>query len=408
MIEKIIIVGAGHAGGRLAEYLAQKQDRFDVTLIGEESFQPYERPPLSKSVLLGTSSLEDCLIWKKGDTGGKIDVRLGVSVLHIDRDAKTVRLSDDSDLNYDRLVLATGSEVRQFSVPGDHFEGVMSLRSFSDSVAVSERFLASEKMIVVGGGFIGLEVASIAAQRGLSPSVIEASSRPLGRLVPQAISERIADAHRNANVELIFGAMVQRFVSNGRGKIKRAILSNGETVECDLAVVAVGVKPVVRLAEEAGLKVDVGVSTDERLQTSDPNIFACGDIASFWHPLYKQSIRLESWQNAEDHAKILAAVLSDEDVPKPSVPFFWSDQYERSLQILGLPHLGSSIRVKMATENSTILLHYDARDRIVGATAFGTIEEIGRELRQTRHLIASMSVYIAADFSDQELEILSS
>jgi len=404
---RVVIVGAGHAGGRLAEYLVNASDRFDVTLIGTEPVNPYERPPLSKNVLLGKADLDSCLLWKHTATADRMNLKLSTTVEKIYRDEKRVHLSDGSSVAYDYLVLATGSEVRNFSVPGDHYEGVMSLRSIADAMSVSDLFLATKNILVVGAGFIGLEVASIAAQRNVAPVVVEASGRPLARLVPEVIAKRIARMHDASKVTFRFGVMVERFLSDGRGNIQRAILSSGEEVTCDLAVIAVGVKPVVALAKEAELKVNVGVETDQQLRTSDPSIFAIGDIASFYHPLYKQHIRLESWQNAEDHAKIVAGVLQDQQAETVSVPFFWSDQYDKSLQILGLPHLGSSIRVKKKTTEYAILLHYDSLDRIVGATAFGVAENIGRELRQTRKLIASKTVYNPDDFGGEHLETLS-
>ena len=403
--QNIVIVGGGHAGGRVAELLVRGSGNFNVTIIGEEPVPPYERPPLSKKVLLGEAGLEECLLWKKKSTADGLVIRLGSTVERVNRQEKTVFLCDGTTLPYDQLVLATGSRVREFSIPGSHFRGAVTLRSFADSQDVSKRFLAAKKMSVVGGGFIGLEVASVAAQRGFSPKVVEASDRLLSRLVPPMIAERIAKTHRDANVDLSYGAMVTRFVSDGHGNVKRAVLSNGDSVDCDLAVIAVGVEPVIDLAEEAGLKIDVGVSTDEQLRTSDPDIFACGDIASFWHPLYAQRIRLESWQNAEDHAKIVASAILGDEVPEPAVPFFWSDQFELSLQILGLPHLGSSVRRKMATDQSAIFLHFDPRERLVGATAFGIAEEIGREMRQTKHLIAALSKYDPESFG-ADLEIV--
>lgn len=402
MTRKIVIVGGGHAGGRLAELLVQRSGDLEVSLVGAEPFLPYERPPLSKNVLLGTAGFEDCQLWKRGQISDQIDIRLEVSAERIERSEKNVHLSDGTNIPYDQLVIATGSCVRNFSVPGDHNNGVLSLRSYADSVAVSKRLLTSENMIVVGGGFIGLEVASIAAQCGLQPKVVEASDRPLGRLVPRPIASRIIDMHNDAGVDLQFGTMVKQFLSNGRGNIQSAVLSNGERCNCDLAVIAVGVRPKVELARQAGLEVNVGIVTDHQLRTSDPNIFACGDVALFWNPLFQRHIRLESWQNAEDHARILAGVLTCEEVPCPSVPFFWSDQFDRSLQILGLPHLGSSVRVKFRSSTSLVLLHYDARDRLVGVTAFGTTDQIAPELRKPRKLIASMAKFDPAQLGHLE------
>ncbi|WP_439397906.1 NAD(P)/FAD-dependent oxidoreductase [Bradyrhizobium sp. PMVTL-01] len=404
---RIVIVGGGHAGGRLAQLLSRGPDRVRVTLVGAEPIHPYERPPLSKGVLLGTRGLDDCVLWKPDDAvWGRVETHLGVTVEYVDRVRKNIRLNDGRMIGYDRLVLATGSRIREFSVRGSQLRGVFSLRSYADAQNVSRHFLASNQVAVVGGGFIGLEVAAAAAQRGVQPRVIEASDRLLSRLVPRLVADRLAETHLHAGVQLTYGAMVERFGSNGHGSLKRAVLSNGDVVDCSVAVVAVGVEPEISLAIDAGLEIDVGVKTNEQLRTSDPNIFACGDIAAFWHPLYQRHIRLESWQNAEDHARILAAVLLGEEATAPSVPFFWSDQYDLSLQIMGLPHLGTSTRRKQTASGSSILLHCDAIDRLVGATAIGPSALIGRELRKTRQLIASRTICNSVTLDGAELEVV--
>ena len=388
MTQKIVIVGGGHAGGRLAQKLAASAQELSVALIGAEPIFPYERPPLSKGVLLGIQDMDYCAIWKPSDPAWKkIRTKLNTPVIEIDAKQRRVILQDSSTVPYEKLVIATGSRVRKISVPGNHLGGILALRTFEDATALSKRFLAARKLLVVGGGFIGLEVAAAAAQRGLSPRLVEASDRLLARIVPHDVAAKLAEVHVSHGTMFTFGTMVEEFLSDDNVNVSGALLSTGEIIECDLVVVATGVEPNTEIAKSAELEVEVGIVTDQNLQTSNPHIYACGDVAAFWHPLFNQRTRFESWQNAESHADILGDILLDK-IPQPlPVPFFWSDQFDLSLQIMGLPHLGSSARDNSTDEENIIYHHYDALTKLVGVTAMGHTENIGKEVRKTRRLI---------------------
>jgi len=385
---RVVIVGGGQAGGRLAQLLA-RVDRLSVTLVCQEPHPPYERPPLSKGVLLGTRGFDSCLIWPPGDAGWeKVELRVGVSAESIDRKARTIRLDDGARLSYDHLVLATGSRLRQLTVPGSGLGNVHSLRSYDQALAIAEDFAPGKRLVVVGGGFIGLEIAASARLRDLETTVVEASDRLLARVVPARIAGLLARRHEAEGVTLRMGAMVERFISNGRGAVKAVELSTGEMLACDVAVVGVGVAANIELAAKAGLEVDVGIRVDEQLRTSDAAVFAIGDVATFRHPLYGRHVRVEAWQNAEDHAKVVAALLAGQEAVADSVPYFWSDQYDLSLQIVGLPHLGSSVVTRTRNDGAAILFHLEPDGRIVGATGLGTSGSIGRDIRLTQLLIA--------------------
>ena len=388
-MKKIVVIGGGQAGGRLAHALGPDSERFRVTLVCREPHPPYERPPLSKGVLLGTTPFEKCLIWPAGDAAWSgIDLRVGVSAEAIDRRARTVRLSTGKSLAYDILVLATGSDLRRLSVPGSDLEGIHNLRSVDDALGIARRFEKGKRLVVVGGGFIGLEIAASARSRDLATSVIEASDRLLARVVPPTIAGLLAKRHEAEGVTLHMGTMVERFISNGHGAVSAVELSSGQILPCDLAVVGVGVKAEVDLAVRAGLDVDVGIAVDSSLRTSDPAIFACGDVATFWHPLYDQHVRVEAWQNAEDHARVIAAVIRGEEAVSDTVPWFWSDQYDLSLQVAGLPRLGSSVVSRTMDDGAVILFHLGPNGRIVGATGLGPAGSIGRDIRIAQALIA--------------------
>jgi 3-phenylpropionate/trans-cinnamate dioxygenase ferredoxin reductase subunit len=402
---RVVIVGGGQAGGRLAHLLA-RADRLAVTLVCQEPHPPYERPPLSKGVLLGTRGFDSCLIWPPGDAAwDKVELRVGVSAESIDRKARRVRLDDGATLGYDHLVLATGSRLRQLTAPGSRLANVHSLRSYDQALAIARDFASGKRLVVVGGGFIGLEIAASARLRDLETTVVEASDRLLARVVPARIASQLARRHEEEGVTLRMGAMVERFISNGRGAVKAVELSTGETLPCDLAVVGVGVAANVELAAGAGLEVDVGIRVDRQLRTSDPAIFAIGDVATFWHPLYERHVRVEAWQNAEDHAGVVAALLAGQEAVADAVPYFWSDQYDLSLQIVGLPHLGSSVVARTREDGAAILFHLEPDGRIVGATGLGTAGSIGRDIRLTQVLIAQRAYPDRAVLMDPEARL---
>jgi 3-phenylpropionate/trans-cinnamate dioxygenase ferredoxin reductase component len=386
---RVVVIGGGQAGGRLTQILGANPRDFEVTLACQEPHPPYERPPLTKGVLTGQTTREHCLIWRDQDDAWRnVELRLGVSADAIDREAKWVRLSDGAKLGYDTLVFAMGSSVRRFSVEGATLKGVHYLRNIDDSLAIARRFEPSKRLVVVGGGFIGLEIAASARAQGIDTTLVEASDRLLARVVPSVVADRLAKRHRSEGVRMRMGAMVERFVSGPGDALCALELSTGEVLPCDLAVIGVGVKANSALAVSAGLSVDVGIRVDASLRTDDPSIFACGDVATFWHPLFDQYVRVEAWQNAEDHARVVAKVIMGEKAVSDAVPWFWSDQYDLSLQIAGLPTFGSSTATRVMDDGALILFHLTPSGRIVGATGLGKVESIGRDVRLAQILIA--------------------
>ena len=334
-----------------------------------------------------------------------VDLRLGVSAEAIDRKKKTLRLSTGDGLAYDTLVIATGSGLRRLSVAGSGLRGIHSLRSIEDALAIQRSFARSKRVVIVGGGFIGLEIAVSARLCGLETTVVEASDRLLARVVPAAIARRLAERHAAEGVTLRMGTMVERFVSNGRGAVRSAVLSSGEIIPCDLAVVGVGVFAEEEIAVDAKLDVEVGIRVDASLRTADPAIFAAGDVARFWHPLYDRHVRVEAWQNAEDHARIIAEIIRGEDRVCDTVPWFWSDQYDLSLQIAGLPRLGSSVVTRSLADGAVILFHLGPSGRIVGATGLGRAGSIGRDIRIAQSLIAGRAHPDPAELRDPRIRL---
>ena len=388
MPKRIVIIGAGQAGGRVAQILATHADAdMSITLIGSEPHPPYNRPPLSKGVLLGKSGLEDCSIWPQdGSVAGRVVFHAGRKAKSFDTRKQSVELDNSTVLEYDKLVIATGSQVRRLSVPGAGAEGVHALRTFDDAERIARQFRKGKRLLVIGGGFVGLEIAAAARSKGLETMVVEATHRLLSRIVPEEVGAALARYHEEAGVSFRVGAMVEELVTARSSKLKAAVLSNGETVPCDLAVVGVGVTADTALAKAAGLDVQVGIRTDASLRTSAPNVFAAGDAVSFWHPLFERHVRVEAWHNAEDHARVVADQLLGQSAVCNTVPFFWSDQYDRSMQIVGIPHFGSEL-VSCSMEDAKILYHLDAHGVLVATTALGPHNIIGKRISEARRLI---------------------
>ncbi|MGN6404727.1 NAD(P)/FAD-dependent oxidoreductase [Sinomonas sp.] len=344
----IVVVGAGQAGVQLVDSLRAGGYGGRLTVLSRESERPYQRPPLSKDFVAGGSQAEPLRLRGESffDDAG-VDARWGVSAVAIDRARRRVRTSDGEWLAYDALVLATGADSRALGVPGEHLGGVHRLRTLDDARAASAGLASARRVAVVGAGFIGLEFAAAARARGLDVTVISPTARPLRRSVSPAVSAYLVDRHELDGVrfELCEGVSAISGVDDDAGRVAAVVLASGRALPADLVVVGVGVTPASALAADAGLAVedDGGIAVDGSLRTSDPAIFAIGDCASFPSPHAGRRVRLESVQNATDHARHAAAALLGQDAgPYAELPWFWSHQGKVKLQIAGLSRPGAS------------------------------------------------------------------
>ncbi|MEZ5996491.1 MAG: FAD-dependent oxidoreductase [Hyphomonadaceae bacterium] len=335
-IKRVIIIGAGQAGGETAQRLRQGGFAGDITLIGEEPAAPYQRPPLSKAYLKGDLDM-DRLLLRPASVYADEDVALltRTRAVWIDRTNKRVRLEGGRELPYDALVLATGAKPRKLPLAGADLSGVHLFRTAADADAIRPHFVAGAKLVVIGAGFIGLEAAAVGRQLGLDVTVIEAAVRPLARVTSPEVAGFFLDEHTRQGVRFVLGG--QAAVIKGRTRVTGVGFADGSEAPADVVIAGIGVIPETALAEQCGLAVENGIVTDEQCRTSDPSVFAIGDCAARPLPHFRDRVcRLESVHNAIEGAKIAAAVILGVAPPAVEAPWFWSDQYDLKLQIAGL------------------------------------------------------------------------
>ena len=333
MPEQIVIIGAGQAGVQAVESLRREGFAGAITMVGDEAYPPYQRPPLSKAYLLGTFARERLFL--KPDVffrESACDLILGDRATAIDRGGKTVSLSDGRSLSYDKLLLATGTRVRKLACPGADLPGIHHLRDIADVDGLQAVFETGARIAIVGGGYIGLEVAAVGAKRGLEVTVFETADRLMARAVSRPVSDFYAAEHTRAGVKLNLNTNVEGF--EGSGKIE-SLRASDAAYKADLILVGIGVLPNDMLARESGLPCQDGIIVDRNAMTADPSIFAAGDCTRH-HGREGVEIRLECVQNAIDQAKHAALAMLGRPRTYSEVPWFWSDQYDLKLQIAGL------------------------------------------------------------------------
>lgn len=329
----VVVVGAGQAGASCVAKLRSSEFEGAVTLIGDEAVPPYQRPPLSKAYLLGEMELPRLFLRPESYYAeNDVSLRLGERVDAIDPVSRTVALGDDA-LTYDHLVLATGSAPRKLPAAiGGDLEGVFLVRTLADADAMAPRFTEGARVLIVGGGYIGLEAAAVAAKRGLHVTLVEMADRILQRVAAPETSDYFRALHQGHGVTIVEGVGLDHL--EGETAVKAAHLTDGTVVDVDFVIVGIGIAPRTNLAEAAGLEIDNGIAVDAFGQTSQPGIWAAGDCASF--PYHGQRIRLESVPNAIDQAEVIAENILGANKPYVAHPWFWSDQYDVKLQIAGL------------------------------------------------------------------------
>ena len=377
----MVIIGAGKAAASAIVSLREHKWTGSITLIGDEPHAPYDRPPLSKSAITGQLEpqpvyiLDTSLLNSLGVT-----FIAGTAAVGIDRMDKAVMLADGTRIPFHRLLVATGARARELPLNGA--EHLRSLRSFSDAKSLRNEFCPGRKVAIIGGGFIGLELAASANRRGCAVTVIEVQPRLLMRGVPANIANKVAMRHTTAGVSIITEAKVDSISSNA------VFLNNGRNVSADIIVAGVGAVPETFLAQTAGLEIDNGIACDAQMRTSDPYIFAAGDCCSFVHPLYEnRRIRLESWRSAHDQGALAAQNMLGQARTYEAVPWFWSDQYELTLQIAGIPPESAKAVTRKLKDDAFIDFHFDSSGRLAYASGIGRGNFIARDIRLAEMLI---------------------
>lgn len=368
----IVIVGAGECGVRAAFALRERRYEGAVTLISEEAHLPYERPPLSK----GGIPTQKVIRSKADYEQARIELCLGMRIETLDFASHILVARDGSSWAYDKLLLATGARARLF--PGT--EGAATLRTFDDAVGIFQRLHAGARLAIIGGGFIGLELAAAARALEVQVTVIEAAPRLMARAVPAEIAAVVEQRHRDECVDLRLGTQVASLVAGG------VETADGLTIPSDIVVAGTGAMPNTELAEKAGLKVGNGIRVDSRFRTSAPDVFAAGDCCSIPHQ--GSWLRLESWRVAQDQGAHAAAAMLGEAEDFTTVPWFWSDQYDLGLQVAGLATAEAKTTVRHLSEDATIAFQHDVEGRLTCAAGVGPGNRVAKDIRLAEMLIA--------------------
>ncbi len=382
----ILIAGAGHAGGAAAAALRQFGYKGPITLIGEEPILPYQRPPLSKAWLKGEATAESLALRPaRFYAQQSIETRLSTTIAAIDRATHQVRLADGTAIHYEKLILALGARPRRLPLPGFELQGVLELRTAADADRLKAAIGPGTRVAIIGGGYIGLEAAASARALGADAFVLEREPRLLARVASEPLSAFFHTAHTAHGVQIHLATQVTGLA--GQGKVQAVQLADGTELPCDAALVGVGAIPNDEIAAACGLECSHGVVVDEQSRTTDPDIFAIGDLTNRPLPLYNRRIRLESVPNALEQARQAAAAITGRPAPSPEVPWFWSDQYDIKLQIAGLPFDVATLVIRGNPQAGTFaVFHLDAQSRVQCVESVNTPAEFmaGRQLIQKR------------------------
>jgi 3-phenylpropionate/trans-cinnamate dioxygenase ferredoxin reductase subunit len=400
MTETFVIVGAGLTGGGAAATL--REEGFDgrVVLIGAEPQPPYERPPLSKEYLRGESSFEQALFQPLDFYGeNDIETRFGVRVTRVDAPEKVIELDSGERVPYEALLVATGGRNRRPPIPGIDLEGIYGLRTVADSDRIRAEVSLGRKAVVVGMGFIGSEVAASLRQSGVEVTVVDRNKVPLRRVLGEEVGRVVEGIHRDHGTELIFEDEVAAF--EGTERVKRITTQRGRRIDCDFVVVGLGVEPATELLAGTGVGIDNGILVDEYLRTGVEGIYAAGDVANHYHPVFERHLRVEHWQNALKQGPAAARNMLGENEPYGEIPWFWSDQYEHNLQYAGFHTEWDELVVRGSTEERNFAAFYRKDERVLAAVTINR----GRDLRRSIPPIKAQEEIAAAKLSDLDVDL---
>lgn len=399
-IEQIVVVGASMAGGRAVEAL--REGGFDgrIVLVGDEPVRPYERPPLSKDVLRGATPGDKAFL-RPSDyyAEQRIDLRAGTRAERLDLADRTVLLSTGERLRYDRLLIATGATVRRLNVPGVDRPGVFYLRTLADVEAIRAALAEARRVVVVGAGFIGAEVAASCRMLGLEVSVLEVLPVPLQRVLGDRVGALYANIHRDHGVDLRLGEGIARF--EGGDRLEAVVTSSGQSIPAEVAVVGVGVRPAVDWLEGSGLVLDNGVMVNEFCEASVPGVYAAGDVANWWHPGLGERLRVEHYENAQNQGIAAAKSMLGVGEPYGPVPYFWSDQYDLTLQYVGHASGQDEVIFRGDPADQRFLAFYLRQGQLRAALGINRL----RDVRAAQRLIRDRVPVTPSQLADESVDL---
>lgn len=397
-----VIVGASLTGGTAAGTLRQDGFDGDIILIGDEPHPPYERPPLSKQYLRGELPFEKALVRPSGFyEANAIDTRFGDAATHVDPAERKVELASGRSVGYDKLLIATGVRNRRPPIPGLSLQNVFDLRSVDDADALRREIVPGRKAAIIGMGFIGCEVAASLREKDVEVVCIDKSPTPLHRVIGERLGQVMSTIHHEHGVETFFDDVVMRF--EGEGRVERVITRRGRRVDCDFAVVGVGVEPVVDVVAGSRVEVSNGILVDEYCRTNVEDIYAAGDVANHYHPVFQKRMRVEHWQNAMQQGAAAARSMLGRGTPYDAVHWFWSDQYDVNLQYAGFHQEWDEVVVRGNLDARNFIAFYLSQRRVDAVVALNR----GKDVRRAMSLIKARTTVDPSQLADEGTDLRS-
>ncbi len=400
MSNTVVIIGAGHAAGQAVASLRQEKFEGNIVVVGEESVVPYQRPPLSKKFLAGEIGL-DRVLFKPVEFYAKADADmiLDTVVEKIDTAAHKVHLEEGRTLDYSKLIITTGGRVRKLTCPGADLPGVHYLRTIADVEAIRADFSPGAKLVIVGGGYIGLEVAAVAVKHGIDVTVLEMAPTVLGRVTCKEVAHFFERVHGEEGVKILTNTALESI--EGDGKVSGIKTGNGDIIPADFVIAGIGILPNMELAADAGIECGNGIVVDDLCQTSDPDVYAAGDCTFHPNPIYQTSLRLESVHNALEQAKTAAAAICGKQKPYGQVPWFWSDQYDLKLQIAGLSQGFDQVVIRGDISSRSFAAFYLKDGKMIAVDAVNRAPEF----MMSRMLLQKGTTVSAERLADESIDM---
>ena len=379
MTKKILILGGGQSALYAAREIRRNDEEASITIFGEEKQLPYERPPLSKDFLLNKKNEEDLIFNSSGVLEDKKINYINIKIEKVDFETKTLFSHNEKKFNYDILLITTGSENNKLNLDDNLDNEIYYLRNLEEAKIIKEKIKNKNKILIIGGGFIGLEIASSLSQLNKNVSLIEIGNQLMGRIIPKQIADLVKQSHENEGNEIILNKKILKITKNNENY--KILLSDNSELETDFIIAGIGSKPSVSIFENTNLKLDNGILTNEFCQTSINDVYAAGDVSNFYHPLYKQHIRLESYQHAQNHGICAGKNIAGVKTEYSSIPWMWSDQFNLNLQLSGICENFDEIVERGKDIDNGIIYFFLKNQSIRGACGLGISGKIGRDIR---------------------------